>query len=214
MRYLCTATYATTTYQVAEDVDIIRGAHQISVGANYIHLQLNATGNNASNGQFTFNGSNTGYGLADFLLGQVSGFTQSNPQRQNERQNYISPYVQDAWRVNRRLTVNAGVRWEPYLPQYDRYARGSHFELSDFLANKRSGVFSNGPAGATFHGDAGLPRSNTLPAYVESGATHRRSNRPKETGRRRSGHPTASSMICPRFPTWCGSPARRLSGIR
>ena len=129
---------------------------------NYIHLQLNATGNNASNGQFTFNGSNTGYGLSDFLLGQVSAFTQSNPQRQNDRQNYFSLYVQDSWRVNRRLTVNAGLRWEPFFPQWDRYGRGSHFELSDFLANKRSTTFSNGPAGETFHGDPGLPRSNTF----------------------------------------------------
>jgi hypothetical protein len=156
------AKYVTNTYQVAEDVDLIRGSHQISAGINYIHLQLNALGNNASNGQFTFNGSNTGYGLADFLLGQPSNFTQSNPQRQNDRENYVSLYVQDAWRVNRRLSINAGLRWEPYFPQYDRYGRGSNFQLSDFLANKRSTVFSNGPAGETFHGDPGLPESNTF----------------------------------------------------
>ena len=156
------AYYVTNTFQAAEDIDLIRGAHQISVGVNYIHLQLNSTGNNASNGQFTFNGSNTGHGLADFLLGAVSGFTQSNPQRQNDRQNYISLYVQDAWRVNRKLSLNLGLRWEPFFPQWDRYGRGSNFELSDYLANKRSSVYSNAPAGETFHGDPGYPRSNTF----------------------------------------------------
>ncbi len=155
------AYYMTNTFQFAEDVDWIRGGHQISMGINYIHLQLNSTGNNASNGQFTLNGQNTGYGLADFLLGQVSGFTQSNPQRQNDRQNYVSLYAQDSWRVNRRLTLNLGLRWEPFFPQWDIYGRGSHFELSDFLANKRSSAYSNAPAGETFHGDAGYPKSNT-----------------------------------------------------
>ena len=94
--------------------------------------QLNSTGNNLSNGQFVFNGSISNYGMADFLMGTPSAFNQSNPQRQNDRENSIALYVQDSWKVSRRLTVNAGVRWEPFLPQWDRYGRGSHFELVGF----------------------------------------------------------------------------------
>jgi hypothetical protein len=149
-----------TLPQIAEDVDLIRGAHQISFGVNYIHVQLNSLSNNIANGQYTFNSSITGYGLADFLLGQPSAFTQSNPQRQNNRYNYLGLYVQDAWRVSRRLSINAGLRWEPYFPAYDRYGRGSHFELSDFLAGKRSSVFVNGPAGESFYGDPSFPRGD------------------------------------------------------
>ena len=52
--------------------------------------------------------------ILNFLLGAVSGFTQSNPQRQNDRQNYISLYVQDAWRVNRR--DDPGFTWSNRNP--------------------------------------------------------------------------------------------------
>ena len=62
--------------------------------------------------------------------------------------------------MSRRLSINAGLRWEPYFPAYDRYGRGSHFELSDFLAGKRSSVFVNGPAGESFYGDPSFPRGD------------------------------------------------------
>lgn len=143
--------------QVAEDIDLIRGAHQISFGVNWIHIQLNDVSNNLSNGTFTFNGSISGNALADFLIGRPSDFTQSNPQAENQRQNYFGAYVQDSWRVSRRLTVNAGLRWEPWLPQHDIYGRGSHFELGWFEQGVHSQVFPNGPAGVLFQGDPGMP---------------------------------------------------------
>src|SRR6185436_12871120 len=150
-----------TLPQIAEDIDVIRGAHQISFGVNYLHGQLNSLSNNIANGQYTFNGQNTSYGLADFLIGAPSAFTQSNPQRQNNRSNYWGLYLQDAWRVTRRLSINAGLRWEPYFPAYDRYGRGSQFDMGRFLANQRSTAFPNGPAGEIFNGDAGFLPGNT-----------------------------------------------------
>jgi hypothetical protein len=150
-----------TLPQIAEDIDVIRGAHQISFGVNYLHGQLNSLSNNIANGQYTFNGQNTNNGLSDFLLGVPSAFTQSNPQRQNNRSNYWGLYVQDAWHVTRRLSVNAGLRWEPYFPAYDRYGRGSQFDMGRFLANQRSTAFPNGPAGEIFNGDSGFLPGNT-----------------------------------------------------
>ena len=150
-----------TIPQLAEDMDIIRGSHQISFGVNYIHVQLNSLSNNIANGQFSFNGSNTTNVLADFLLGRPSAFTQSNPQRQNNRYNYIGTYIQDAWHLNRRINLNIGVRWEPYFPAYDRYGRGSLFTMAGFLANQRSTAFPNVPAGEVFYGDPSFPRGDT-----------------------------------------------------
>jgi hypothetical protein len=159
--------YITNTMQVAEDFDLIRGAHQIAFGMNWIHTQLNSAGNNLANGQFVFNGSISNYGMADFLMGTPSAFNQSNPQRQNERANSFALYLQDSWKMSRRITLNAGLRWEPFLPEWDRYGRGSHCELADFLANKRSTTYVNAPAGSTFHGDAGFGRSNTTGRWAQ-----------------------------------------------
>jgi len=56
-------------YNIADDLNWVRGAHQFGLGANYLFELLNSkTGINAT-GLFTFNGATTGLSLADFLLG-------------------------------------------------------------------------------------------------------------------------------------------------
>jgi hypothetical protein len=65
-------------YNFAEDVSLVKGAHEIGVGGNYIHILLNSkTGLNAT-GAFTFNGQTTGLSLADFLVGKASAWSQGN----------------------------------------------------------------------------------------------------------------------------------------
>ena len=153
--------FNTNSFQVAEDVDWIKGKHQVSFGFNWIHDQLNDVSNNLSNGTFTFNGSSSGNALADFLLGRPSDFMQSNPQQENERYYYLGLYLQDAWKVTSRLSVNAGIRWEPYFPEHDHFDRGSHFEPAWFTQGVKSTVYSNAPAGVLFPGDKGMPDANT-----------------------------------------------------
>ena len=90
--------FNSTNYQIAEDVDLIRGSHQISLGVNFIHNNINTSNNRPTNGQFTFNGQVTGLPLADFMAGILSGgFIQGNPIFDNQRQNYIGVYAQDSW---------------------------------------------------------------------------------------------------------------------
>ena len=149
--------FNTNQLQLAEDVDLIRGRHQIAFGMDWIHIQLNDVSNNLSNGTFTVNGSVTGNSIADFLIGRPNDFTQSNPQAENQRQNYFGFYAQDSFRLSPRLTINAGLRWEPWLPQHDIYDRGSHFELGWFQQGLHSRIYPNAPAGVLFHGDPGVP---------------------------------------------------------
>ena len=61
-----------------------------------------------------------GLGLASFLLGNVQSFSRyvSNSTTAAERQHRLFSYVQDTWRVTPKLTVNYGLRWEIYFPQY------------------------------------------------------------------------------------------------
>ena len=54
------AKYDYTVYEIADDVDMVRGAHQITVGVNYLHQVMHVFNTQYSNGQFTFDGSVTG----------------------------------------------------------------------------------------------------------------------------------------------------------
>ena len=96
------------SFQIANDTDIVRGHHQVSFGANWIRTKIETLNNRPSNGQFTFNGQTTGLGLADFMLGRMSGFLQGNPVYDFDENDYVGAYIQDEWKARANLTVNAG----------------------------------------------------------------------------------------------------------
>ena len=60
--------------QLADDVDLMRGRHHISMGVNWIYNQLNYGNVFLGNGNFTFNGQSSGDALLDFLLGTPNSF--------------------------------------------------------------------------------------------------------------------------------------------
>jgi hypothetical protein len=72
---------------------------------------------------------------------------------------YLGVYGQDAWRIAPRVTVNAGVRWEPYFGQDVRNGVISVFSLENFQKGVKSGVFLNAPAGLLYAGDPGFPEN-------------------------------------------------------
>src|SRR5260370_4374409 len=85
------------TYQVSDDVILIRGKHELGFGGDFRRLQGNLLTNTSTNGSFTFSGGYTGDSLADLLLGDMSGFSQGNPQPDALRQSVISFYGQDTF---------------------------------------------------------------------------------------------------------------------
>jgi hypothetical protein len=149
-----------TSYQVADDVDIIRGRHQMSFGFNLERVQNNTVSGFNENGNFAFSGSRTGFGLADFLTGLPSDFTQTNATPDDLRQWIMSFYAQDSFKVSNRFTVNLGIRWEPTFSDPDKYGRGTSFSLPAFYAGQVSTVHPNAPAGLFFPGDKGIPDAN------------------------------------------------------
>jgi hypothetical protein len=145
-------------WQIADDLDIIRGAHQLSIGGNWILSRIETLNNRPTNGAFTFNGQGTGLSLADFMLGAVSGgFLQGNPVYDYDHSDYVGAYAQDNWRVAPNLTVNLGLRWEPFLPVKNTYSWVSHFDQARFDQNVHSTVYPLAPAGLMFPGDTGYP---------------------------------------------------------
>lgn len=151
--------FINNAFQIADDVDVLKGKHQISFGVNWMKLQLNYLSTFQSDGQFTFGAGtrNSGDNIADFLLGLPSSFTQGNPEWENWRMNYQGLYIHDNYRILPNLTLNAGVRWEPYLPSIDTAHRGSHFDFNAFMAGTRSVVYPNAPAGLQYCGDPDVP---------------------------------------------------------
>ncbi len=144
-------------YQVANDIDMVVGKHQLAFGFNGMKMQLNYLSTFQSNGQFTFGGNLAGDNLADFMLGWPSNYAQGNPEWENWRYGYYGLYIHDNYKVRPNLTINAGIRWEPYRPSIDTAHRGSHFDYAAFVAGQHSTVFPNAPAGLFYCGDANIP---------------------------------------------------------
>jgi hypothetical protein len=155
----------TVAVQFSEDIDWIHGAHQVSLGGNFVHGIANQYNSQFTNGSISFSGQLTGFGLSDFLLGRPVSITQAEGQRDFERSNYFSMYVQDSWKALPKLTLDGGIRWEPYLPlQHDR-GWVNHFERDRFLAGITSQVYLNAPAGMMFPGDNGYPNKGMTFAH-------------------------------------------------
>jgi hypothetical protein len=147
----------TNTPQIADDFSLIRGAHQLGFGVNFIKPQDNVVTNPYTMGLANFGAQFTGLALSDFLLGDLNTFTQGNPAIETQRPTYLGLYAQDSWKVSPRLTVSAGLRWEPLFPVTTKSGFVSHFDPTAFAANVHSTVFPQAPAGSTYPGDPGFP---------------------------------------------------------
>lgn len=155
--------------EVRDDVSWIHGPHQITFGGLYERAQLNEDFATLTTGSYSFSGQFTGLGLADYLLGDTSGFSQGSAQVWDARDNMAALYIEDNFRAGKRLTLMGGLRWHPYFPPYDIYGRASYFDQADFAAGAHSAKFQNAPPGVFFPGDR-IPQHGTLSA---AGTQHR-----------------------------------------
>jgi hypothetical protein len=158
--------FNTQSTDFSDDVDYVRGKHQLAFGGEYIRAAQNSNAGYLQNGNFSFNGglsginnNNVGEPLIDFITGQQNAFGQSRAQITNFRQNIFGLYAQDTWHATQHLTVNGGLRWEPYFVPTDQKARGSVFDQNAFNANVHSTVYPNAPAGSFYYGDPGIPKA-------------------------------------------------------
>jgi hypothetical protein len=149
-----------TSEQLADDLDVIRGRHELSFGFNILRDQNNTVSGFDENGAPTWNGSFTGLGMADFMVGEMSDFTQTNATPDDLRQWIMSFYAQDSIKVNKHFTINIGLRWEPTFADPDKYGRGTSFSQTAFLAGTVSTKNPSAPPGLFFPGDPGIPPAN------------------------------------------------------
>jgi hypothetical protein len=156
-----TGLFKTNTYQVSDDLSLVRGNHQFSFGANLAYWKMDFLTHARSGGNWLVNGQVTGLGLADLLLGRVTRLEHGGPAVMPMHMWYVGTYVQDSWRVHPRVTLNGGLRWEPFLGQQLENAAVYNWSEENFRNNVKSTVFLNAPAGFTYPGDPGFPSGNT-----------------------------------------------------
>jgi len=155
----------TKTWQLADDYSWTKGSHQIQFGASFIHPSQTSSFCVYCNGLFTFSGALSGDPMADFVAGGLGSMTQLNISHDDENWRYLGLYAQDSWKVNSRLTLNYGLRWEPFLGGTFPLGQVSHFNMADFLANVHSTRYPNAPAGTLYSGDPGF-QTGSRPSYT------------------------------------------------
>ena len=123
-------------YQIRDDVSWTRGAHQFKMGGSWALYKKQQDVFAATQGSFNFNGSftsnagaaQTGVDFADYLLGYSQQYQEAGVHDSGQWNNVSwAAYVQDNWRVNRKLTLNLGVRWDGVPHTYEANHRTSNF---------------------------------------------------------------------------------------
>jgi Carboxypeptidase regulatory-like domain len=139
-----------------DDFSLVHGSHQFSFGANLMHGLVTSLANAFSAGFYTFNGQTTGLGWADVFAGKLSQIRQAIPNDLRMYQWFLGAYGQDTWKITSRLTMNSGLRWEPFLPMQIKNDEVYSFSLDRFYAGDVSSVWTNAPPGFTYPGDRGF----------------------------------------------------------
>lgn len=112
------------------------GNHILKLGGEYRWVRSWFQISSSARGSYTFNGSFTqnpqktagsGSGMADFLLGIPSSAGISNQISGDLRYNYYGGFIQDDWKVTRKLTLNMGLRYELWTQPVERHNQQANF---------------------------------------------------------------------------------------
>ena len=115
-------------YQVRDDLSWTKGGHQLKFGGSWAIYKKVQDLFGDTQGSFGFNGHFTGNDFADFLLGSANSYNELALQDSGHWNNQSwAFYIQDNWRVNKRLTLNLGLRWDGVPHTYEANNRGSNF---------------------------------------------------------------------------------------
>ncbi len=113
------------TYTFSDTLAWVHGKHSIRVGFDYRRYQINQFNNFASRGYLSF------ASFSDFLKGSIlSSFVGTGITVRDFRARDIAAYVQDDYKVTKRLTLNLGLRYDYLGPSVDRLDRNGNFDPS------------------------------------------------------------------------------------
>lgn len=159
------AAFQRNSYNFSDDVHWVHGNHNVSFGARLGISKIDNGGQYQEPGKFTFN-KRAGDGIASLMLGSITTFVQGAGTYSALRNTFPGFYIQDSWKVNRRLSLNYGVRYEPYLPWKERDQRIEVFNAAAYAAGQVSTVYPNAAKGIFFTGDSGVAPQGYNASYT------------------------------------------------
>ncbi|MFN9457291.1 MAG: hypothetical protein ACK6D7_07945, partial [Acidobacteriota bacterium] len=125
-------------YQAVNNFSWIIGKHSLRMGGEYRYNQFLQIGNEFARGRFTHNGSFTGngntlaggYNGADLLLGAPSVIEAAVALARGDfRNSEIAFYLDDTYKLSRKLTLSLGLRYELAQPLLDKFGLQPNFQL-------------------------------------------------------------------------------------
>ena len=129
----------------SDTVSWVRGAHAFRFGGEAARFQLNRYNRFATRGNLTFGGvagTEVNTAFKTFITGRATNLQSAagDPQRYF-RNTDISFFIQDDWKINQRLTVNLGVRWEGLGFAKEKYHRLGNYDARILQANPNANPF-------------------------------------------------------------------------
>jgi Carboxypeptidase regulatory-like domain len=122
----------TNVFTFSDTFDMIRGKHDIRVGAGIRINQMNVMTNGFQDGFYLMGSSFTGDNAADLVVGQLAiGALHDQTfygATTGRRWKMFRPFVQDDWRVTHDLTLNIGVAWALVSPETETRNRQANFD--------------------------------------------------------------------------------------
>jgi hypothetical protein len=149
-----TTTQPNNTWHVADGFSKIWGRHTMKFGGEFRYHQINERNVCAPNGDFTFDGSETGNDIADFLIGAPVSFNQCSQQFLDSRSHYGGLFTQDTFKMRPNVVLNLGLRWEVSQPWYDTQGK-----IETIVPGLQSTQFPTAPLGWVVPGDPGIPKT-------------------------------------------------------
>ena len=126
----------TNVYSIGDSLDMIRGKHEIKVGASVRANQMNTKTEGFQDGFYEFTGLWAGDPEADLLLGlsslAIHDQTFKGPTT-GRRWKVFRPFIEDDWRFTKDLTFNLGVAWNLTTPISEIDNRQADFNPSTGL---------------------------------------------------------------------------------
>jgi hypothetical protein len=158
------ADFIRNQYNLSDDFNWVHGKHTFSFGGSAIRAQVLLRNQFRTSGSFSFTADVTNDALASYFLGYVRTFTQGFGEFKDNLMTTGGVYAQDDFHVNRRLTLNLGLRYDPAVPWHETKGRIEQFSVSNFNAGVTSQVYTSAPPGLLFPGDKGVPQWGANPS--------------------------------------------------
>jgi hypothetical protein len=129
------------TFQLLDNLSLTRGRHSVKLGAEFRRAVVNSYNDNLERGLLSVNSATDSNGnnlyaddsvtnmLVSYYIGDISASIESGNTQRTTGNNQVGVFAQDDYRVNDRLTMNTGLRWEYFGPLSETHGLISNYDF-------------------------------------------------------------------------------------